>query len=109
MGRKSREKGKVGEREVANILKKNGFDTKRGMQYHGGPDSPDVTGLPGVHIEVKRVENFRLYDAMAQSKRDAGDGEMPVVWHRKNRERWVVVMDYEDFISMYRKANLDTL
>jgi len=109
MGRKSREKGKVGEREVAKILRENGFDTKRGVQYHGGPDSPDVTGLPGIHIEVKRVENFRLYDALAQSKGDAADDEIPVVWHRKNRERWVVVMDYEDFISMYRQANPDAL
>lgn len=103
MGRSSRDKGKRGEREVAALLRERGHDARRGVQYHGGPGSPDVTGLPGVHIEVKRTEQLRLYDALAQSMADAGDGEVPTVWHRRNGERWVVVMDAEDFLDMYER------
>ena len=60
MGKTSRDKGKRGEREVASLLRSYGYDTHRGQQYHGGKDSPDVVGLPGIHIEVKRTEAFRL-------------------------------------------------
>ena len=43
----SRRKGKEGELEVARILRDHGYDSRRGVQYSGSPDSPDVTGLPG--------------------------------------------------------------
>ena len=105
MGKMSREKGKRGEREVANILKEHGYDAKRGVQYQGSPDSPDVVGLPGVHIEVKRVEAFNLYKALEQSKDDSGDGEMPVVVHRKNGKDWVAVLSLEDFLKLYEKRD----
>ena len=101
MGKTSRNKGKEGEREVARILREKGYDASRGVQYHGGPDSPDVVGLPGVHLEVKRTESLRLYDAMQQARDDAGKGEVPVVLHRKNRHSWVAIMDMDNFLEMY--------
>lgn len=100
MGARSKRKGADGERDCANFLREHGFDAHRGRQYHGGPDSPDVVGIPGYHIEVKRTEAFRLYPALEQAQEDAGEGETPVVFHRKNGKRWVVVMDAESFIDM---------
>lgn len=101
MGKSQRNKGKVGEREVANILKEHGYEARRGVQYQGGPDSPDVIGLPGVHIEVKRVNSLRLYPSLEQSRNDADDSEIPIVVHRPDRKQWVVIMDLEDFLDMY--------
>lgn len=101
MGMRSKRKGADGEREVAKLLREHGIDAHRGRQYHGGPDSPDVTGMEGYHIEVKRTEGFRLYDALGQAKEDAGEGETPVVFHRRNGKKWVVVMDAEDFLNLY--------
>ena len=98
----SREKGKRGERAVAALFREYGFDAKRGQQYHGGPDSPDVVGVPGLHIEVKRTERLNLYDALAQAKRDAGE-DLPVVIHRKNDSPWVAIMDFDDFMKLYRE------
>lgn len=103
----SREKGAAGERELANILKAHGFDARRGQQHSGSPDSPDVIGIPGVHIEVKRVEEFgqgKLYKAMAQSARDAGEGELVAVFHRRNRKRWMVTTRYADWLDMAARA-----
>ena len=101
----SRAKGAAGEREFANFLKGHGFiEARRGQQFKGGSDSPDVIGLAGVHLEVKRVEHLRLWDAMEQSKRDADDNEVPVVVHRSNRRPWVVIMDAEDFLELYERA-----
>lgn len=100
----SKQKGKAGELEIAHILKEKGFDARRGVQYSGGPDSPDVVGIPGIHIEVKRTESFRLWDALEQSINDAGDNEMPVVFHRKNRKQWVVIQPLDDWIDLYENA-----
>ena len=103
MGRMSREKGKRGERELAKILRGYGYACRRGMQYAGGPQSPDVIGLPGIHIECKRTERLSLYDALAQAKRETGQKELPAVFHRKNESPWVVVMDLEDWMLLYRE------
>lgn len=105
MGKTSREKGKRGEREVASLLRGFGYDARRGVQYQGGQDSPDVVGLKGVHIEVKRTERLDLYGALSQSKADAGE-DMPVVIHRKNNCEWVVIQPLKDWIDLYREWDL---
>lgn len=104
-GKRSREKGKRGEREIASLLREYGYDARRGVQYKGGQDSPDVVGLPGTHIEVKRTERLNLYDALSQSKADAGD-DMPIVLHRKNNAEWVVIQPLKDWIDLYREWEL---
>ena len=99
----SRQKGAAGERELANLLKEYGYDTRRGQQYSGINGDADVVGIPGLHIECKRVEKLNLDTAMEQSKRDAREGEMPVVIHRKNRQEWKVTLSLDDFIKLYRR------
>lgn len=96
----SRNKGVRGERELARVLREHGFESRRGQQYSGANGDADVIGVPGVHIECKRVERLNLEDAMAQSKRDAGD-KIPVVMHRKNRGEWLCTMLLEDWLEMY--------
>ncbi len=97
MGRKSRNKGKRGEREAASELQRLfGVPARRGCQYQGGDDSPDVVvDIPEVHIEVKRCEIFRLYDSLAQAIEDAGT-KVPVVLHRQNCRPWVAVVPLND-------------
>lgn len=105
MGKAERNKGKRGERELANALKNCGYDARRGQQYSGTETSADVVGLPGVHIECKRMEQLRLYDALEQAETDAGDsGDVPAVFHRRNKKPWVVVMRLDDWLELYRKA-----
>lgn len=99
----SREKGAKGERELARKLKEYGYDCRRGQQYCGANGDADVVGLPKIHIECKRVERLNLYDAMAQAKHDARDGETPAVFHRKNHCNWLVTMELDDFIKIYRE------
>lgn len=101
----SKQKGARGERELATVLKAYGYDCRRGQQYCGANGDADVVGLPGIHIECKRVEKLNLYDAMAQSKADARENEMPVVMHRKNNCDWLVTMSLEDWIKIYKECN----
>lgn len=102
----SRQKGVRGERELAGKLREYGFDTRRGQQYSGANGDADVVGLPGVHIECKRVERLNIEDAMAQSKRDARSGEIPVVMHRKNNSEWLVTLPLPLFMDMYAESGL---
>ena len=101
-GKMRREKGKVGEREVAKINREHGFDSQRGVQYHGGSDSPDVVGIPGLHLEVKRVEKLQLWPSLTQAQDDCGADETPVVVHRPNRRPWIAVLGYEEFLEIYK-------
>ena len=103
MGKTSRDKGKRGERELASKLKEHGYDCRRGQQYCGANGDADVIGLPGIHIECKRVETLRLYDALSQAKSDALPGEMPVVMHRKNNCEWVVIQPLMDWMELYKE------
>lgn len=99
----SRAKGAGGERELAKKLREYGYDCRRGQQFSGANGDADVVGLPGIHIECKRVERLNLEDAMAQSRRDAREGEIPVVMHRKTRSPWLVTMTLESWIELYRE------
>ena len=103
----SRQKGAAGERELAKVLRSHGFETRRGQQYCGSNGDADVVGLPGVHIECKRVERLNLEDAMAQSRADARPGEIPVVMHRKNNCKWLVTLSLDDFMTLYKETDYD--
>ena len=101
----SRDKGARGEREWAKFLRSCGFDARRGQQYSGGHDSPDVVvpDLAGVHFEVKRTERFRLQSAVAQAAADAGD-QVPVVVTRQNRGEWLCVLRAVDLLEMFKEV-----
>ena len=100
-GKAARDKGANGERELANYIKDMwGYDVHRGKVFY---HESDVVGLPGIHIECKRVEKLNINKAMDQAKEEAkkrGDG-LPTVFHRKNRSGWLVTMTIEDWMDLY--------
>lgn len=103
----SKVKGKCYEREVASMFRSEGYEARRTNQYCGNTgEASDVIGPPGIHIEAKHQEQMRLYDWIAQAIRDAdaaGDGDLPVVIHRKNHADTLVTMRFEDWIHLYRE------
>ena len=101
----SRAKGARGERELANLLKEYGYECRRGQQFCGANGDADVVGLPNVHIECKRVEKLNIDKAMQQSMDDARDNEVPVVMHRKDRQRWLVTMTMDEWMRFYERWN----
>lgn len=99
----SREKGKRGERQWRDELRANGYDARRGQQFSGSPDSPDVIcdALAWAHFEVKAVERLNIEDAIAQARRDAG-AKVPFVAHKRNFCGWLVTMDAAAFFRLVR-------
>ena len=108
----SRNKGASYERHVAGLFKAEGYEARRGQQFCGINGDADVVGIPGIHIECKARESLshsQLYDAMAQAKRDAREGEIPVVIHKKNYCADLVTMEFSEWIKLYRERELDEL
>jgi len=103
----SKQKGARFERSLASKFRDYGYDARRTAQYCGNTgDASDVVGLPGLHIEAKHCEQMRLYEWMAQAKRDAeaaGKGSLPAVFHKKNNAAILVTMELEDFMNLYRE------
>ena len=104
MGAKSQRKGRAAELELSRILQGHGYNVEPGRALSYG-EVPDLSGLPGVHIECKRAETLRLSEWMAQAERDAqrfGDGA-PAVFFRRSRSPWCVVMKLEDWMAIYKQ------
>lgn len=101
----SRQKGARGELELAKMLREHGYDCRRGQQYCGANGDADVVGLPGIHIECKRVESLNIHKAIEQAKRDARENELPAVFHRKNGKPWLVTMTLEDWMKIFKGEN----
>ena len=103
----SRAKGAQAEREVAKIFTSCGFPARRGQQFSGIGESPDVVcpTLTNIHIEVKRVEMLNIEAAYQQADRDA-KGKLPIVVHRKKGEKWKVTLSLADFLGAFIKPHL---
>ena len=103
----SRSKGKRGELDFAKYIVErfrgatiNGeaIAARRGCQFRGGIEQPDViTNLP-LHFEVKRTERLRMYDAVEQAVRDGGD--KAVVAHKANHKPWLAILPMDMFLDL---------
>ena len=97
-GKGSRRKGADGERELVHLLTDLGFQgIRRGNVFAG---EPDLLGLWPFHIECKRVEQLNLWKAMEQAREEMirkKDGQIPVVFHRKNNQKWLMTIPEEWF------------
>jgi hypothetical protein len=102
-GRRSRDKGKRGERAAARELSRVlGVPARRGQQFSGVEGKDVVVGLAGIHVEVKRCEKLSLYPAIEQACRDAAAGEVPLVLHRRNGKPWLVILELEQLPELAR-------
>lgn len=92
----SRAKGARGERDAAKEwAKATGLKSRRGQQFSGSPDSPDVATEADIHLEVKRCERGNPYDWVDQACGDCGE-KLPVVLHRRNNRPWLVIVRLTD-------------
>ncbi len=99
-------KGRDVELELARLLRGYGYNVRAGNPMNFGTE-PDIVGLDGIYIECKRHEGERMTEWLTQARADAekfGDGLLPAVFWRKNRGRWTVAMDLENWLILYRAA-----
>lgn len=106
MGKSQQRKGRSGEIELVRILNINGIPAEPGQAVSYGA-TPDIVGVDGVHVEVKRVEKLNVLEAMNQAIRDSKkfDDGLPTLFHRRNRSPWLVTMTLDDWLKLYRGWN----
>lgn len=92
MGAASRDKGKRGERELAELLRTlTGHDVRRRVRQHGG--DADLEGLPGWSIECKRYSSAapadvaRWWRQAAAQARTAGGWPL-LAWRADRMPDW---------------------
>ena len=105
----SRRKGIAGEAEVAAIFRAAGFHV-RGLE--SGGDHLAV-GHPGsglvLHLESKRQETARPWQWWEQATGDAGAGIVPIVAFRRNRSRWLGLVDLEQLARLLADVRSEQL
>ena len=101
----SKQKGKRGELEFSAFLRDRGIEARRGQQFSGGDNSPDVVhSIPGIHFEVKRCERSTPYEWLLQAAADSGS-KVPIVAHRQNNRDWIAIMPMDDLLDLLTKAS----
>ena len=87
-----RSKGKVGEREIAALIREHtGWDVQRRVRQHDG-DS-DLVGVPGWAVEVKRhaASPRGQIGAWWRQTVEQATGLLPVLFFRSDRDSWRAV------------------
>lgn len=92
MGVTAKRKGSDGECKLTADLAGYGYDMKR-MGYLPIREVPDLEGLSGVHIEVKRVERLNVPEAIQLAVKDAT--RFHDVFNRRNGQPWYVTIRLE--------------
>jgi len=101
----SRNKGKVYERQWAELLRERGYTSaRRGVQYCGKHGAADVVcdELP-CHFEVKSDERLNIYSAIEQACGDCPTGKWRCVAHTKRQKGWLVTMPAEDWLDLIKE------
>lgn len=104
MGMRSRRKGKVGEREAAELLRELYPEAARTISQARGAEACDVEGTPW-WVEVKVGAKPNPLAALLQAKLDAaaaGDDRPPLVIARRDREGTTVTLAWSDFAALVR-------
>lgn len=112
----SRQKGKRVELQVVHWLRGLGFtEARRGQQFAGGNDSPDVivSELPNLHLECKGRQRWpsprELEEFMQQAERDCGVKRPIVVLVLVRRAPLLCYRDRFGGISVLASGNDDSV
>ena len=98
----SRQKGKRGELDAADALRRLfSWTARRTQQFKGTSDSSDVevAETPDAFWEVKREERLNVFKAMDTAVAEAGP-KLPVLMHRRNRTGWLVTVRLTDLVRL---------
>ena len=118
-GSKSRNKGKAGELEALNYLRKLGFTDARRRQQSSGWAAAEVEcieSLPNIHFEIKcgyakgmGVGTAIFRAACAQAFGDCNGKEWALLWREKGCKIWKLTYRLAHGIGVVTVAGDDTI
>lgn len=102
MGKASRNKGKLGEREFSRLLSERGIHHDRLLdgrhQVHGDVLAGEFA------IEVRRRERVSITEWSRTHEAEVPDHLVPAVAYRSNGEPWRVSLTLDDFLDLVEAA-----
>jgi hypothetical protein len=99
----SRAKGKRAELSARDVLRLHGYTARRGVQYNGCADAPDVISNFPWHIEAKHVEKLNIWAALQQAEKECGT-KRPCLFFKRNRSEWYIAFRAEDILKELREV-----
>ena len=105
---RSKRVGTAAESLVVDFLQRHGFRYAERRALRGVNDCGDVTGLPGVVIEVKAHRELKLAEWMDETEveRANAGAELAVCWHKRRGKgspgEWYVTMTGAQFLDLLR-------
>ena len=106
MGKKSRDKGKRGERAARDQCRKywnSGDKCIRAAQANGKFSCDLLGALPESHVEVKFYQRIVATDFMEQAKEDAEEGQIPIVIMKQNGGEWMCMIRMQDSVAFAKR------
>lgn len=112
MVNKPKNKGTAGESAVVAYLRTAGFPYAERLALQGGKDRGDITGIPGVVIEVKAVQTYAFNQWLkeAQVERDNAGADFGLVVAKPRlvgstrTGSWYALMYAHEFMSLVQAA-----
>ena len=99
----SKQKGKRIERFFVNFLKELGLTARRGQQFKGTEDSPDIIVKEWktyIHIEVKGGKKLNIFKALQQAVDDKSEEEIPIVFYKQDHKEPIVILFADKFVQI---------
>lgn len=93
MGRRERDKGRKGEREVVLVLERHGF-TVRALEGTG--DHLAFHDGLVLHVESKRQEQARVWAWLEQAESETPAGAVTMVAFRRSHGKWYAIVPLDD-------------
>lgn len=99
-----RRRGRESEHAVADFLRRNGFPYAQPVG--AGAPGCDITGTPGLAVEVKARRRLDIRASLRQSRRNSGH-LLPIVVARLDGQgpadvgEWPVILTMRDFLSLW--------
>lgn len=104
MGKFSRDKGKRGEREYANLIKPFFPDARRGAsQSRSGSDAPDVVAGANFWHECKIGKRTNPKAALEQASEAKPDHMVAIAYTRDDYKKGIISLYAEDFLKYFGK------
>jgi hypothetical protein len=105
---KSKRTGTVAESLVVSFLKGHGFRYAERRALAGVNDCGDVTGIPGVVVEVKAHRELKLAEWMdeTEAERKNAHAVLAACWHKRRGKgspgEWYVTMTGDQFVELLK-------
>lgn len=114
MVNKSKAKGTAAESATVSFLQANGFPYAERLALQGGKDRGDITGIPGICIEVKNESEYTfaswMNECVVETENSKADFGMVVAKPRlvgtTRTGQWYAIMYANPFWDLWREAKL---